>query len=405
MRGHIVQRGKRYYAVVYEGTDPATGKRIRRWYAAGDTRRSAEKLLTDIVKRVHDGDYRAPDRITLGDYLVERWLPTKRAQLRRSTFDSYTRNVENHVVPRIGSTLLQRLTPEDLDEFYAQLLVDGKLNGDRGGLSVKTVRYIHGILRKALADAHRKGSVMRNVADLADPPKLSSVPKRQMRVWTADQLREFLTGIEDHRLYPAFFLASSTGMRRGEVLGIRWDDIDLDGMRLSVNQAVLNVAYKIEISDVKTQTSRRTVDLDPRTVSVLKAWHKTQLEERVALGLRPKDASLVFADPDGSPIHPDPFRLMFTVLVEKAGVPRIRFHDLRHTHATILLKAGVPAKVVSERLGHSNVAFTMSVYQHILPGMQADAAHIFDREVFGDINTVQADPPERPSTGRTAEPD
>lgn len=384
MRGHIVQRGKRYYAVVYEGTDPATGKRIRRWYAAGETRRSAERLLTEIVKRVHDGDYRAPDRITLGDYLVERWLPTKRAQLRRSTFDSYTRNVENHVVPRIGSMLLQKLTPEDLDEFYAQLLVDGKLNGDRGGLSVKTVRYIHGILRKALADAHRKGSVMRNVADLADPPKLSSVPKRQMKVWTAEQLREFLAGIEDHRLYPAFFLASSTGMRRGEVLGIRWDDIDLDGMRLSVNQAVLNVAYEIEISDVKTQTSRRTVDLDPRTVVVLKAWHKTQLEERVALGLRPKDASLVFADPDGSPLHPDPFRLMFTVLVEKAPVPRIRFHDLRHTHATILLKAGVPAKVVSERLGHSNVAFTMSVYQHILPGMQADAAHIFDREVFGD---------------------
>ena len=383
MRGHIVQRGKRYYAVVYEGTDPATGKRIRRWYAAGETRRSAEKLLTEIVKRVHDGDYRAPDRITLGDYLTERWLPTKRAQLRRSTFDSYRRNVENHVLPRIGDVALQKLTPEDLDEFYAKLLVDGKLNGDRGGLSVKTVRYIHGILRKALADAQRKGSVNRNVADLADPPKLSSVPKRQMKVWTADQLREFLTTIEDHRLYPAFFLAASTGMRRGEILGIRWEDIDLEGKRLSVRQAVLNVAYKIEISDVKTATSRRTVDLDPRTVTVLKAWRKAQLKERLALGLRPKDDSLVFAEPDGTPLHPDPYRLTFNRLVAGAGVPRIRLHDLRHTHATILLKAGVPAKVVSERLGHSNVAFTMSVYQHILPGMQADAAHIFDREVFG----------------------
>ena len=384
MRGHIVQRGKRYYAVVYEGTDPATGKRIRRWYAAGETRRSAEKLLTEIVKRVHDGDYRAPDRITLGTYLTERWLPTKRAQLRRSTFDSYQRNVENHVVPRIGEVRLQKLTAEDLDEFYAKLLVNGKLNGDRAGLSVKTVRYIHGILRKALADAHRKGTVTRNVADLADPPKLSSAPKRHMKEWTADQLREFLTHINQHRLYPAFYLAASTGMRRGEVLGIRWEDIDLDGKRLSVRQAVLNVAYKIEISDVKTTTSRRTVDLDPRTVAVLRAWHKAQLEERIALGLRPTDDSLVFADPDGSPIHPDPYRLTFNRLVAGAEVPRIRLHDLRHTHATILLKAGIPAKVVSERLGHSNVAFTMSVYQHILPGMQADAAHIFDREVFGD---------------------
>ncbi|MFT3851364.1 MAG: site-specific integrase [Ilumatobacteraceae bacterium] len=388
MRGHIVKRRSRYYAVVYEGVDPATKKERHRWYPAGDTRKGAEKILGDLVKRHHDGDYRAPDRITLGDYLTERWLPTKRAQLRRSTFDSYTRNVDNHVVPRIGNIALQKLTPEDLDEFYAGLLQDGRLNGKKTGkprgLSVKTVRYIHTIIRKALADAQRKGSVQRNVADLADAPKLSSVPRRPMKVWTAEQLRSFIEGITDNRLYPAIYLASSTGMRRGEVLGIRWEDIDLEGLRLSVRHTVLNVAYEIEISEVKTDMSRRTVDLDPRTVTVLRAWRKTQLQERVALGLRPKDDSLVFADPDGSPVHPDLFSQTFDRLVADADVPRIRFHDLRHTHATILLKEGVPAKVVSERLGHANVAFTMSVYQHILPGMQADAAHIFAKVVFGD---------------------
>jgi hypothetical protein len=194
MRRHIVKRRSRYYAVVYEGVDPASGKERHRWYPAGETRKGAEKILADLVKRHHDGDYRAPDRITLGDYLTERWLPTKRAQLRRSTFDSYTRNVKNHVVPRIGGVALQKLTPEDLDEFYAGLLTDGKLNGKKGGLSIKTVRYIHTIIRKSLADAQRKGSVQRNVADLADAPKLSSAPRRPMKVWTAEQLREFIEG-------------------------------------------------------------------------------------------------------------------------------------------------------------------------------------------------------------------
>ncbi|MEW6155719.1 MAG: tyrosine-type recombinase/integrase [Actinomycetota bacterium] len=303
MRGHIVKRRSRYYAVIYEGTDPATGKGRHRWYPAGETRREAEKVLADLVKRHHDGDYRAPDRITLGDYLTERWLPIKRAQLRQTTFNSYEANITNHVVPGIGAIPLQRLSPEDLDEFYARLLVEGKLNGGGGGLSVKTVRYIHGILRKALADAQRKGSVQRNVADLADPPKLSSAPKPQMKVWTADQLREFLDGIRDHELFPAFFLAASTGMRRGEILGIRWEDIDLQHKRLSVRQAVLNVAYEAVIADVKTPMSRRTVDLEPRTVAVLTQWKSDQLEQRRALNLRPKDDSLVFAKPEGTAIQ------------------------------------------------------------------------------------------------------
>lgn len=389
MRGHIVKRRSRYYAVIYEGTDPGSGKGRHRWYPAGESRREAERVLADLVKRHHDGDYRAPDKISLGDYLVERWLPIKRSQLRQSTFNSYEGNILNHVVPGIGAIQLQRLTPEDLDDFYARLLVEGKLNGEGGGLSVKTVRYIHGILRKALADAHRKGSVQRNVADLADPPKLSSAPKPQIRAWNAEQLREFLTGIRDHELYPAFYLAANTGMRRGEVLGIRWEDIDLREKRLSVRQAVLNVAYEVVVADVKTATSRRTVDLDPLTIAVLKQWKRHQREQRSALGIRPKDDSLAFAKPDGTPIHPDSYSQYFDRLVKASDVPRIRPHDLRHTHATILLKAGVPAKVVSERLGHANVAFTMSVYQHVLPGMQADAAHIFAKVVFGESDPAE----------------
>jgi integrase len=275
------------------------------------------------------------------------------------------------------------LTAEDLDGLYADLLSDGRRNGSGGGLSPKSVRYIHGIIRKALADALRKGSVTRNVADLADPPKPSASRKSVVHAWTAEQLRRFLEEIASHRLHPAFYLAANSGMRRGEVLGLRWRDVDLNRSRLSVQQALVNIAYELELADVKTSTSRRTIDLDERTIAVLHAWRTCQLEEQLLVGRRHDEAALVFAQADGSPVHPDYFSQVFERHVARSNLPRIRLHDLRHTHATILLQAGVPVKVVSERLGHSSPAFTMSVYQHVMPGMQADAAATFSAVVFG----------------------
>lgn len=382
MRGHIAKKGNRYYAVIYEGLDPGSGKARHRWHAAGATRKEAERLLAELVKKSHDGDYRAPDRVTVGQYLQERWLPAKRAQLRASTFESYRVNVANHVVPAIGAVPLQRLTPEHLDTFYAELLTSGRQNGHEGGLSVKTVRNIHTILHKALADAARKGTVLRNVADLADPPRLSSAPRPEMKVWDTKQLRQFLEEIEDHRLYPAFYLLANTGMRRGEVLGLRWSDVDLDAASVSVSRALVIVAYDPQLSDVKTGHGRRTIDLEPKTVAVLRAWKKRQIEERMLTSARP-GTDLIFAHPDGSWINPDYFSQVFDRHLARSALPAIRLHDLRHTHASILLKQGVPLKVVSERLGHSNPAFTLSVYQHLLPGMQADAARTFSTAVFG----------------------
>lgn len=384
MRGHVAKKGNRYYAVIYEGSDPKTGRSRYRWHAGGSTRKEAERILANLVKRVHDGDYRSPEWITLADYLQERWLPMKRAQIKHSTWDQYRRNVLIHVAPRIGHIPLQKLTPEDLDGFYAQLMVDGKRNGAGGGLSPRSVKIIHNMLHKALADACRKGTVLRNVADLADPPKPSASPAKEMRIWTPEQLRQFLTEIEHHRLYPAFFLSANTGMRRGEVLGLQWKDVDLDRARLSVRHQIVNVDYEMIVEDLKTNTGRRTIDLDTRTVAMLHSWRKAQLEEQMACGLRAAEDALVFAKVDGTATHPDIFSQIFERHVAKSTLPRIRLHDLRHTHASILLKAGVPVKVVSERLGHSSPAFTMTVYQHVLPGMQSDAAAKFSAEVFGD---------------------
>ncbi len=362
-------------------TETTTGKERHRWHAAGSTRKEAERVLTDLVKRHHDGDYRPPERITLGEYL-ERWLPTQRQPLAPSTFSSYQANIRLHVLPYIGSIPLQRLIREDLDGLYATLLADGRHNKGGGPLSAKTVRLVHAVIHKALADATRKGSVTRNVAGLADPPKLTTRARPKMRVWTADELRRFLELIEGHHLYDAFYVKANTGMRRGEVLGLTWRVIDFDNGRLAVTQNVTAPNYHVTVSDVKSAHSLRTIDLDQRTIAVLRSWRRHQLEHDMETGARTDESGFVFAKHNGDPLHPDYFSQAFERLIAKMDLPRIRLHDLRHTHATLLLKEGVPPKVVSERLGHSSVAFTMQVYQHVLPGMQADAAAMFGKLVF-----------------------
>ncbi len=383
MRGSIQKKGKKWYAVVYDGVNPETGRYRRRWVPAGTRRGDAEKVLADLVKRSHQGETVVSEKLTLGEYLTKRWLPVQQARLRASTYDSYRRNIDLHVIPALGQRQLDRLTVEDVDVFYATLLTSGrKKQGASTGLSPKSVHNIHVMLNKALSDAARKGTVVRNVVALADAPSLKARKRPEVKAWEVDQLVRFLDTIDSHRIAPAFFLAAHTGMRRGEVLGLRWRDVDLDAGRVSVRQALVSVAYEVAISDVKTGTSRRTIDIDDGIVQVLRHWYKTRTEEREGAEATPDD--LVFVKADGSWMHPDIFSQRFDRTVAKIGVPAISLHDLRHTHATLLLKAGVHVKVVSERLGHANVAFTMNVYQHVLPGMQAEAAGTFSRLIHNE---------------------
>jgi integrase len=222
-------------------------------------------------------------------------------------------------------------------------------------------------------DATRRGLMVRNVAVDAHAPKRRSSETTELRAWNAQQLRAFLDLAETHRLFPAFWLAANTGMRRSELLGLRWDDLDLDATRLSVNRALISVAYELHESAGKTRNSRRMIDLDTKTVTILRDWQEDQQCEHEKLGIEHENG-YVFTKPDGGPVHPDVFRQTFDRLVARAGVPRIRLHDLRHTHATLLLKERIPTKVVSERLGHATPAFTMVTYQHV---MQAEAARVF----------------------------
>jgi integrase len=358
--------------VNYEGADPITGRGRRRWLPADNETeaRTAAAQLSDA-----GGDAR-PQRfgITVARYLTTRWLPSRAACLRPTTHFRYQKMVEQYVLPRIGRVPLARLTPRQLERLYRDLLARGRC--DRRGLAPKTVLNVHQLLRKALGDAVRTGVLSRNVALLVDPPKPRTSPEQ--RCWTASQLRSFLQGASGHRLFPALWLAATTGMRRGEIAGLQWDDLDPDTGQLSIRRAISCTGYRTHITSTKTRTSRRCIDLDGHTLDVLLAWRGEQVRE---VG---HEVAVMFSTIDGRPLHPHVLSQTFNRLTDGADLPRIRMHDLRHTHATLLLKAGVPLKVVSERLGHSSPAFTMTVYQHVLPGMQRAAA-----ELFGTLLTTQ----------------
>jgi integrase len=259
-----------------------------------------------------------------------------------------------------------------LNALYAELLENGRCNG-KGGLSPRTVRYTHSVLRMALADAVGWKLLIRNVAASANPPAKAQAGTKP--TWTAQQLRRFLEQVGDDRLYPAFLLAAMTGMRRGEVLGLGWGAVDLDGAKLTVERSLVSVDYAVRMEEPKTAKGRRVIALDPATVAALKAHQGAQLDERLEMGGEwGNELDLVFTREDGSPIHPQSFSEAFEKHAAAAKLPKLPLHGLRHTHATLALRAGVHAKVVSERLGHASVAFTLDTYTDALPDMQETAA-------------------------------
>lgn len=382
MNGWITQRRNTYFVVIDHGVDRLTGKRQRKWHKAGNTKRGAQQLLAELLDAHETNTTLEPDQITVSAYLTGEWLPSVSNELRYSTFDSYRRNVEIHVVPRIGEARLQALRPLDLTRYYTELLRSGRRDG-RGGLSPKSVRNIHLMLHRAFQDAVDLLYLRTNPASSAKPPRAAAADPDVIRYWTGSELRGFLDTNNDHRHWPIWYLAASTGMRRGELVGLRWRDVDLESRRISVRNAIVSVGYQACRSDPKTRRGHRTIDVDHRTKGMLADHRRAQDDDREAAGLA-GPSEFVFTKPDGAPFHPELVRQAFDRRVARTSVPRIRFHDLRHTHATLLLKAGAPPKVVSERLGHATVAFTMDIYAHVIPGMQAEAADMFRNLVFGD---------------------
>jgi len=309
----------------------------------------------------------------LAEFLRDEWLPAIRTTIRATTFANYVSHVESQIVPRLGDLRLSEIQGRTLNAFYATLLVDGRVDG-KGPLATSSVRRIHAALHKALKDAVRWGFLSENPADSADPPKLRAEGPHEMATWSAEQLRSFLAFVRLDALYPLWFLLATTGMRRGEALGLRWCDVDLGAGQVAVRQSVVAVGSETQLSTPKTSRSRRVIAIDRRTIEVL-----TELRSRCP---KAQPADLIFGSCLRADFTPSAVTKRFRVLAEASGLPRIRLHDLRHTHATLALQAGVHPKIVSERLGHSTVSLTLDVYSHAVPHMQKDAAEQIARVMF-----------------------
>ena len=261
-----------------------------------------------------------------------------------------------------------------LNGLYARLLTEGRRDHQQGELSPRPVRYVHTIAHRAFRMQSGGGRLARNPADAADPPRAAASSSPDMATWTVEQLRVFLDGVRDDRLGAAYHLLATTGMRRGEALGLRWADVDLAASRAAIRQTVIAVRHRPMLGTPKTAKGRRTVSLDEGTVAVLKAHRSRQVEERLQIGTGWTDQGLVFCQVDGGLLHLERFSRSFADRLRQLGLPKIRLHDLRHGWATMALSAGVHPKVVQERLGHANIGITLDTYSHVTAGLHEDAA-------------------------------
>jgi len=245
----------------------------------------------------------------------------------------------------------------------------------RGGLSSRTVRYTHAVIYSALKQALKEQLIARNVAEAVVLP---AQQKKEIRPLTTEEVHRLLSAAKDDRLYPAFLLELGSGLRRGELLGLRWQDVDLKAGVITVRQSLIRTRAGLVFQEPKTERSKRNLPLPPAVVRELKAHRARQAEEKLLLGPDYEDRGLVFCLENGKPLDPRNFTRHFELLLKKAGLPHVRFHDLRHTHATQLLGLGVHAKIVQERLGHTTISTTLDTYSHAVPGLQEEAARKLD---------------------------
>lgn len=370
MQGRVIKRGKTWSYVVDVGRNDA-GKRRQKWKGGFRTKRDAQRALAELLGKVEDGSWFDASAKTVEAFL-EDWLRLVSPRLRPTTSASYGEVIHGWVVPRIGSVVLTAVSPMTLMTLYAQLTESGRRDG-KGGLSASSVTYCHRILKQALGNAVQWGLLQRNPADLVSPPRKSTP---EMSTWSADKARRFLAAVAGDRLYALWLLLVMTGMRRGEALGLRWRDVDLAAGRIAIRQTLLEVNYKTHFGEPKTKGSRRSVSIDATTITALVDHRERQLAERLPTLEPSTDAALdlVFTQTDGRPMQPQNVSQAFGNTLRRLGLPVIRLHDLRHTSATLALGAGIHPKVVSERLGHSNIMITLETYSHVIPGLHEAAA-------------------------------
>ncbi len=364
MQGHIRRRGKESWEVIISlGRDPLTGKRKQLSRSVRGTKRDAEALRVRLLSQRDTGIDAPPGKTTVGEFL-KMWLQTYAApNTAPKTYARYEQLMRVHVAPVLGNIPLSKLRPLHIQTVYQRVR--------EKGLSARTALHCHRVLKQALGHALKWQLLARNPAEAVDPPR----PERhEMPSFNSDEVRRLLATANQTPQGTLVYVAVMTGLRMGELLGLRWRDVDLGAGRISVRQTCQWLPKRGFIfRQPKTYRSARPVSVASRVVERLRQQRIKKAEERLAAGPAYENNDLVFADAVGHPIHPNTLRDAWARITAQAGL-RLRFHDLRHIHASLLLQQGVHPKVVSERLGHSTVAVTLDIYSHVVPSLQVQAA-------------------------------
>jgi integrase len=366
MRGSIRQKGKNSWQLqVYTGTGP-DGKPRRYFETVRGRKGDAQRRLTELLASLDKGVYTPPGKLTVAEHL-KNWLDGYvKTNCSQRTLDGYQSIIERHLIPALGHVQLKHLNPQAIQAYYGKACEK---------LSARTVHHHHRVLSESLKYAVRQGYLGRNPAESVDPP---SPRNRVMRTLTPDEVELLLTSVKDSHYYPVIYTAVSTGLRQAELLGLRWRDIDLDMCSISVSQVLYIRKGVCHFKQPKTEHSRRRVAMTPKLACFLREYQAERESLYRQLGKELTLDDLVFASVEGKPIDARVLSHAFGRMVKQADLSGVRFHDLRHTFASLMLLRGAKPKVISEALGHSSVAFTMDVYSHIIEGMQEDAMALLD---------------------------
>jgi integrase len=381
MKGHIRERSPGRWAIILDVRDPESGKRRRKWHTFHGTKREAQIECSKLITEMANGAYREPSKLTLSQFL-DRWIEHVEPQVSPRTLERYAEIAQKNIVPLLGHAILMKLRPDQISAAYAKALKSGRRDG-AGGLSPRTVHHMHRVLKQALAVAVKWNLLSRNPADSVDPPKVERI---KVRALDTAETAALLAHFRPTRSYVPVLLAVLCGLRRGEITALKWRAVDLPHVQITVAESMEQTKTGIRMKETKSGRAR-SVALPSLAVQELKRHRIRQSEELLRLGAKATDDTFVVAREDGMPLQPNSLTHEFVRLLgENPALPRIRFHDLRHSHATQLLASGVHPKVAQERLGHSNIGITLDLYTHVLPGMQEDAAAKVDVAIRAAID-------------------
>lgn len=378
MAGHIrkktLKNGYVWQVVVETGSGE---KRSRIYRNVRGTKKEAEMLKAKLLSELQSGDFVQPSRVTLGSYLREWYDNHVVPNLSPASADGYRINIEKHIIPALGGVLLQELRPIHLQRFYRGKMTD---KGDEKGLSAKSVLYIHRNIHAALEQAVRMQMIPRNPASLVPLPKAE---RYEARVYSEKQLRELVAAAKGTDMELPIALAATLGLRRGELLGLRWSSVDFGGKRIYIQDNLVSTSKGTISKSPKSKTSIRAVDIPDGLLPLLKKHRKGQARNRLLMGKEYCPGDFVCCQTNGMHYNPGYFSKKFKDFLEKMGLPHIRLHDLRHSFATLLLQYGIEAKVASEMLGHSSVGITLDLYTHVPAGMKSSAAQKVGKGILG----------------------